>query len=78
MKKCTFQAQKQIEKNQKFLWVKFPTFTFYPTERPRMIFHRRQCTKGPCWSWLSGWTTWHVPTPKQPSRFFSLFSHIVC
>ena len=24
------------------------------------------------------WTTWHVPTPKQPSHFFSLFSQIVC
>ena len=60
------------------LGVKFPIFTFCPPERPRMIFNQRQCTQAPCWSWLTGWTIWHIPTPFTHSRIFSFFSRSVC
>ena len=56
-KNANFWNKKPMTKITFLLGVNFPTFTFWPPERPQMIFYRHQRNQAPCWSWLSGWTT---------------------
>ena len=77
-KNANFWCKKPTKKIKFLLGVKFPMFTFWPRERPRVIFNQRQGTQAPYWSWLTGWTVWHLPTKFTHSRIFRSLSRIVC